>query len=244
MPVFLTAQKYKSLVNELYGNYIFPEEHRKGWMAFWEANNGDIEKILKFAKSADIVHPEEWADSLYVFLFGTFWGNPKLLIQASSKGFDSFLVQVAKNHENTPKTKAWYHQHGVTQAQFITAIQAASEIADLNQSISYVNARIPSLGFYLYSEFLLAKTKQKDEIKSVASNMNEEAFQMECDAIEEYPEALFTKGAKVTHAFYPDTFTVEKFDPTSQVVEAKREDGSTVYFTDGWNLSRSCMFLF
>jgi len=97
MPV-LNAQKHQWTKQPPYNFYHFPEEHRDGWEKFWESMDGDLDKVLKFAKTTGIECPNEWAESLHIFLFDIFAGNPKLLKKAAKENFKGFLGTVAKNY--------------------------------------------------------------------------------------------------------------------------------------------------
>ena len=85
----LQAQQHSWGDQPLYNFYHFPDEHKKNWMKFWESMDGDMDKIMDFAKKADIDSPVEWFESLHKFLFDFFAGTPKLLKYASKKPLEN-----------------------------------------------------------------------------------------------------------------------------------------------------------
>lgn len=238
MPL-LTAQKHQWTKQPPYNFYHFPEEHKANWKTFWEEMGGDIDKILEFAKKADIEAPNEWFESLHRFLFSEFSGDAKLTKSAASKTFGAFLTEIAKRHQEDPKERNWYSLRGVTKHGFIAALERAAEINDLRQSVAYINARIKDFGFYLYSEYTLTKTKQKEKIKSVASDLNKEAYDLETDVLGESPLRWIAEGNVVTHAFFPG----EKFmvidvvaDKDLDMLVTRDSAGKVAFIKDLWNV--------
>jgi len=238
MPL-LTAQKHQWTKQPPYNFYHFPNEHKANWKSFWEEMGGDIDKILEFAKKADIECPKEWLESLHLFLFSEFSGNAKLVRSAAEKTFGSFLSTIAKQHQEKPKDRNWYSLRGVTQHGFISALERAADINDLRQSVAYINARMIDLGFYLYSEYMLTKTKQKDKIKSVASDLNKEAYKLETEVLGESPLRWIAEGNVVSHAFFPG----EKFmvidvvaNKDLDMLVARDSAGKIAFIKDLWNV--------
>jgi len=221
--------------------YHFPREHKAGWQAFWESMDGDTDKILDFAKKSDIDSPEEWFSALHLFLFDVFSGNPNLLKVASGKSFGEFLKQVAENHTKDPKDKNWYVEKGITKNKFIAALERAADIADVKQAIGYVNARIVNLGFYLYSEYLLAKTEGKSKLKSVASGMNKQAYELEHKALGYSPLEDLAIGDKIGHSLAPHNVfmvvDVVKDNSTIEMIVARDLHGKAAYIEDIWNVT-------
>jgi hypothetical protein len=241
MPL-LTAQKHQWTSQPPYNFYHFPEDHREGWSAFWESMDGDTDKVLDFAKKAGIEFPEEWFESLHKFLFDAYAGNPKLLRQSADKSFGGFLSDVAKNHQDNPKDKSWYTKRGVTKKQFIAMLERSAEISDPRQSVAYVNARVRDLGFYLYSEYMLSKTKGKSKIKSVASDLNKQAYEIECNVAGESLLQNIKEGQPVRHAMYPDepflvTEAVQDSSGKLKMLVVRGASGNISFIKDLWNVS-------
>ena len=240
MPL-LTAQKHQWTGQPPYNFYHFPDEHRAGWQKFWEAMDGDFDKIIDFAKKADIECPKEWYESLHLFLFDIFAGNPKLLKCAANKSFGGFIGDVAKNHSDSPKQKDWYTVRGVTTRQFIAMLERAAEIKDVRQAVAFINARVKDLGFYLYSEFLLAKTEGKSALKSVASDLNKKAYEIECEVLGQSPIEGIEEGTVVKHSLFPSdnfmiTDVVRDENDLLSVVVGRDSIGRVAFFSDLWNL--------
>jgi len=238
MPFLKLGQRFnKQPPNNL---YHFPYEHKEGWMTFWKAMEGDMDKILAWAKKAGVEGPAEWFESLHRFLFDVFSGNPKLLKEASGKTFGEFLKQVAKNHTTDPKPKQWYTVRGLTRSGFIGALERAAEISNLRQAIAYVNARVLDMGFYLYSEYLLSKSEGKSKLKSVASDLNKKAYNIECTALGESPLASLKKGSTVEHGLFPGealmVVDIVSDDQDIDMVVARDSQGNPAYIEDIWNL--------
>jgi len=243
MPL-LTAEKHQWTKQPPYNFYHFPDEHRAGWQVFWEELDGDLDKILEFAKKADIECPNEWYESLHRFLFLTFDGNVKLLKCGADTSFGTFIQKVRDNHFNNPKNKQWYTVRGVTQNNFIAMLERAAEIKDIRQAVAFVNARVKDMGFFLYSEFILSKTKGKSEIKSVASNLNKKAYELETTARGYSPIEELEIGNIVRHSLFPD----DEFKISEIVQNAKDEiemlvtldtHGRVAFITDLWNVAQS-----
>lgn len=243
MPL-LTAQKHQWTSQPPYNFYHFPEEHREGWVAFWESMDGDMDKMLEFAKKASIEFPAEWFESLHKFLFDAYAGNPKLLRQSADKSFGGFLGDIAKNHQDNPKDKAWYTKRGVTKSQFISMMERCAEITDPRQAVAFINARIRDLGFYLYSEYTLSKTKGKSKIRSVASELNKKAYDIECAVANGSLLENITAGQSVKHAMYPTesflvTEAVADEDGKLTMLVVRSADGKVSFIRDLWNVAVS-----
>ena len=242
MPL-LTAEKHQWTKQPPYNFYHFPDEHRAGWQVFWKEMDGDIDKILEFAKKADIECPNEWYESLHRFLFLTFAGNTKLLKTSADTSFGTFLQKVRDNHFNDPKNKQWYTVRGITKNNFIAMLERAVDIKDIRQAVAFVNARVKDLGFYLYSEFILSKTKGKSKIKSVASNTNKKAYELEIEAIGESPLTSLHVGNTIQHSLFPD----EEFKISEIVKDGHNKmkmfvtrdtQGRVAFISDFWNVAQ------
>lgn len=242
MPL-LTAQKHQWTYQPPYNFYHFPEEHRIGWQTFWEEMGGDIDKILDFARAAKIDSPEEWFESLHIFLFSTFSGNPKLLKTAAKKDFGGFLQTVIKNHQDNPKQKQWYTVRGVTRDGFIAVLERAADIKDLRQAVAFINARVKDLGFHLYSEFILAQTSARSKIKSVASDLNKQAYEIECEVLGKSPLEGIAENVVVAHALFPEdrfviTDVIRNDDSSLLLLVAKDLNGKVAFIPDLWNVTQ------
>jgi len=242
MPL-LTAEKHQWTKQPPYNFYHFPDEHRAGWKVFWEEMDGDLDKILAFAKKADIECPNEWYESLHRFLFLTFAGNVKLLKCGADTSFGTFIQKVRDNHFNNPKNKQWYTVRGITQNNFVAMLERAAEIKDIRQVVAFVNARVKDLGFYLYSEFLLSKTKGKSEIKSVASDLNKKAYKLESEAMGHSPLAILESGNIIRHSLFPEdefevTEVVKDDNDKINLIVTKDTNGHVAFIVDVWNVQR------
>jgi hypothetical protein len=235
------AEKHQWTKQPPYNFYHFPEEHRAGWQNFWESMDGDLDKVLAFAEKSDIECPCEWAESLHRFLFSIFSGDPKLLKNAADKSFGSFLSQVATNHQKEPKEKNWYTIRGITQSNFVAMLERASDIKDARQAVAFINARVRDLGFYLYSEFILSKTKGKSEIKSVASDLNKQAFKIEKKVLGESPLIGIRKGQSVRHSLFPDEHfmvieAIKNNEDEPEMLITRDTKGRIAFIEDLWNV--------
>jgi len=240
MPL-LTAQKHQWTGQPPYNFYHFPDEHLAGWRKFWEEMDGDMDKILGFAETAGVECPNEWFESLHRFLFGIFVGDPKLLKCASEDGFKAFLKKTSEEHKKKPMDKFWYSVRGITKNNFIAMMERASEINDVRQCVAFVNARVKDLGFFLYSAYLLSKTKGNSEVKALASDLNKKAYTLETSAIGESPISGITAGITVTHALFPNEFFMitEVARTASEDVEmlvARDGKGHIAFIKDVWNI--------
>lgn len=244
MPLYKTAQRGTHLRRELDDFYVFPEVHKENWAKFYESMDGDQEKILAWAEKSGIDYPKAWFESLHHFLFDVYTGTPAMLKKAAKENFGSFLKEVHSNHSKNPKPERWYHAQGITPRRFIEVMQEAAEIKQPDQAIAYINARVMNLGYYLYSEYILSKTENNKKIKSVASQKNKEAYDLECLTLGKSPLCSLQEGKKVAHALCPEEdLTVEKIvweDPDNSslsVVVARNEKKAPFIIVDVWNLT-------
>ena len=235
MPL-LKAQRYKELKRKPEGNYKFNESQKKQWEAFWEHQDGDMDKILAFAEKGDVSNPAGWYEALHLFLFGALSGNPKLTKMAARNKFGDFLVQVIENHMAEPKQRWWYGQKGTNQRNFLAMLERASDIPDEDGAVTYMNAHIPDFGMDIYSEFLLTKTKEKANIKSIASDMNEKAYRIEQEAGFDILDRIAV-GAHVEHYDFPnEEFRVTDVDVGNELITVEDQKGIVGYIRDPWNI--------
>lgn len=239
----LTAQKHSWTKQPPYNFYHFPEEHKSNWKKFWEELEGDLDRIIDFADKSGVEDPCEWVESLHRFLFDTFIGDPKVFKKsAESKNFGSFLKEVAKNHQEDPKEKAWYLKRGISPRNFISMMERAAEIKDTRQAVAYINARVVDLGFYLYSEFILNKAPGKGKIKSIASDLNKRAFELEKAVLEEDRIDKIKIGSSVKHSLFPkDVFMVTHIEKSAsgnvEMLIVRDQNGRVSFIKDTWNLT-------
>jgi hypothetical protein len=243
MPLYNTAQRNSLFRPALDDYYVFPEVHKPQWFKFFEAMEADEEKILTWAEKSDIKHPKAWYESLHKFLFDIYSGTPKMLKKAAKENFQAFLKDVQSNHVKNPKPDYWYHDYDVTPKRFMEVLKEAAELKEPEQSIAYINARMMNLGFYLYSEYILSKTEHYKKVKHIASDLNKQAYDLECLALGKSPISGIKEGDTVTHFLCPKAkFTVEKIvwdDPdhaSLSTVIARNEQKAPVFFTDPWNI--------
>lgn len=255
MPLKINAFNHDCFDQPPRNLYSFSGEQKHAWSLFWEEMDGDLDKILKFAKDSGIENPEEWFESLHHFLFDVFSGNSKLLKKAAKKTFQEFLAQIAENHINDPKDKYWYFNKGLTKQKFIRMIEGAAEVVDLRQAISYLNSRVSNdFGSKVYSEYILSKTPQKKEIISIASEMNKKAWEIESSLSGKYVTVNISD--KIKHFCFPkEEFTVtgmhrstakikisgetEHIEPLQTCLIVKDSKGKVGYIFDLWNVEKA-----
>lgn len=235
--------------------YDFPKEHKETWCEFWKSLDGDHDKIIDFAKKAGVENPVEWAEELHRFLFDVFIGCPELAKKASKENFGKFLDTVAKEHEKNPKDKRWYLERGILPDDFAPCLKAAAELEKPSEAINHLNNHIVNFGNDLYSEFLLLKTKQSAELKSLASKLTKDAYDMERKVLgDKHPVSASIKvGATFKHKNFDDTafectgtqqqVTFYKINGTKKsigtdylLVFCKDASGNIHIFDDMWNL--------
>lgn len=255
MPLLKVAQSHSCLNQPVRNFYIFSPTHKAGWLKFWEEMDGDQDKILDFAKKAEIDNPKEWYEELHRFLFDFFAGNDKLLKSAAKKKFSDFLAQVAENHINDPKDKYWYFGKGLNPNEFIRVMEYAAEFSKPEEAIIYINARTPDYGAELYSEWLLSKTLNKNEFVSLASNLNKKAYLLENEVLGKDHFLRIKIGSKISHAKFPgEEFTVKEVKrsvhrvrrnkqivarlvPGTLQIIVEDEKGKVGHILDPWNIS-------
>jgi hypothetical protein len=244
MPLYKTAQRGSHLRPKLDDYYVFPEVHKGNWAKFYESMDGDQEKILSWADKSGIEHPKAWFESLHRFLFDIYTGTPAMLKKAAKENFGSFLKEIHSNHMKNPKPDRWYHAQGITPRRFMEVMRDAAEIKQTDQAIAFINARVMNLGFYLYSEFILSKTDEGKKLKSVASQKNKEAYDLECLALGKSPLCKLREGDIVEHSLCPqEKLAIEKIvwdDPdhsSLSVVMARNEKKTPFIIVDIWNLT-------
>jgi hypothetical protein len=205
--------------------------------------DGDFDKIIKFAEDSKIECPNEWFESLHRFLFGIYYGDPKILKCGAfeDKGFKDFVKKTSEEHKKNPMDKYWYTVRGITKDNFIAMLERACEVNDPRQSVAFVNARVKDYGFFLYSAYLLSKTKGKSEVKTQASKLNQQAYQLETDAIGESPISGVTAGLTVTHALFPEEFfmvtdVVRTASNELEMLVTRDKQGHVAFIKDVWNV--------
>jgi len=57
-----TAQTHTCLDLPPSDLYRFDDGHRYGWASFWVEMKGDLDKIMDWAKKAEIEEPEGWTN--------------------------------------------------------------------------------------------------------------------------------------------------------------------------------------
>jgi len=228
------------------GSYTFCDQHKELWNTFWEEMDGDMDKILDFAEKAGIADPKEWYEELHRFLFDFFCGNPKILKKAAKQTFGAFISEVVKNHLNDPKCDWWYHTKGLSKKQFIKALEMAADFECPKQAINHLNARVPDFGAKLYSEYLLSLTQKKSEIKSIASQKNQEAFKIEHAVFGKNLLDNFQVGSIVGHSLFAnDEFEIVEVEESENKTAstsstptfiAKNKVGNICKILDIWNV--------
>jgi hypothetical protein len=242
MPLFKTAQRNSLSKPALDDYYLFPDKHKSGWMKFFEAMDADEEKIIAWAEKSDIEHPKAWYESLHKFLFDMYSGTPAMLKKAAKETFSAFLEEVASNHEKNPKLDYWYHNQQIKRQRFIEVLKEAAQFEDIAETIRYINARMMNLGFYLYSEYILSKTKFYSDTQKIASELNKQAYDLECLVLGKSPVEI-KEGDLFNHAFSEsEKYRVEqivwdtpdKVSPSAIVAKDMRE--LPVLIIDLWNI--------
>ena len=212
--------------------YRFYDKHRTGWKRFWAEMGGCMESTVQWAKDAGIESPEQWYNSLHLFLFNKFDGNEDLLRKAAkSKAFGDFLSQVAENHINCPKEDMWYINMGLTHGHFVADLERAIEFECPHDAVSFLDSKSPELGGCLYDEFILSLTGWVEEVRSAASELNKQAFLLE----DQVYTHKFYAGQKVSHFFYPGK-ELEVLGVVDNKVVAKHNTGCLSVIEDVWNL--------
>ena len=182
-----------------FGQYTFSEANRPQWTAIWEAAGGDLEKVVKYGKSAKYANPHEFAAALHRFLFwmwpesvevqrgsydvtrttdsgGTGVPRPPQFVAQSKRptSFVGYLKTIAEQHEKEPEDRDWYHAKGITPAGFVQALRVAGKQKDVSDSavISQVNARVPDLGYRLFEAYLLLTFPEaKPQLSQMRDNL-------------------------------------------------------------------------
>jgi len=219
------------------GVYQFAEEHRPEWAVFWQEMEGDYDKVLEFAKNAEIQNPEDWTESLHLFLFGLFRGANRLLKTAAKKSFKDFIAQVVENHIKDPYPKHWYMSLGITPQNFVSLMEHAAVFDEEDQAMIYLNARMPDFGSKLYSEYILSKTSQGKELRTIASRMNHQAYMLEKKITGRKFPIDIQPGDWVKHAAFPgEDFQVLEVDNEPFLI-VQDDFGNVSYVMDVWNIS-------
>jgi hypothetical protein len=221
-------------------SYNFAKEQTGNWITFWEEMDGDINKILEFAKESGIDNPQDWFDELHRFLFDVFSGNDKLLKKASKGQFKDFLAQVAENHVKNPKDLDWYYLKGTNPKEFIRVVEFASSFTDQKQAVAYINARVPEFGAKLFSEYILSKAPHKNEIVSIASKMNKEAYEIEKKISGKDIFDSIKVGSKIKHSKCgEEIFEVIAIDTQNEMFIVQDSREKEHYFFDVWNVKNA-----
>lgn len=238
MPLLRVSQTHTCLNQPPRCLYEFAEEHRKGWCSFWKALDGDLDKILDFAKKAEVANPEEWYSELHRFLFDVFSGDYRLLKKAAKADFGGFISQIAENHVNDPKEDNWYFLKGLTYNKFLAMLEYAANIPVPHDAIANINSHVPGFGAKLYSEFLLSKTKHKSEIKSIASEINKKAYDLEKGLTgKTFFDNIPNKEFKVKYAGCPnEILNVVAVDKENEFIIVEDSDKNEGFIFGVWDV--------
>lgn len=187
----VTADRYHTNQWRPHGTYAFSDASRPMWEEIWRAADGDLAQLVKYAEATGKLDPHEWVAQLHRFLFYTYpgvaWlsryptdGIPRSA--ADSKGrsrpkdFAEYCRQIAKDHEQSPYDRSWYRDRGVAVTEFIRVLRLEgidSKEANDEALVSYVNSRIPDLGFRLREAFdLLTIPGEKATIEEVRRSLS------------------------------------------------------------------------
>ena len=182
----LTARYGKPDV--IWGVYQFGEAQLPQWREFWRACDGDTAKCLEAAKDMGVSDPHNFVGALHRFLFYMWPGDVDLQKggfgrqgQAKPKDFLSFMHKIADDHESEPMPKHWYQDLGVTHEQYVGILRAGNVVEPDNEEhlVAYINARIPDLGFKLYSSYLLFRApRAKATVKKVRESLERVAAKL------------------------------------------------------------------
>lgn len=230
MPMKVTAgiEKRKPVV------YEFAEDNRYKWASFWRENDGDREKIEKWASGLGVDQPPAFFEALFGFLFHHFGYCSKIVKRAAKDGLKAFLGQTVTNHVNDPKPQKWYLDYCMTYDQYLNHLQRAAELVDETSVIAYLNARCPRLGNILHEEYLLSKVSSDLELKREASRIRYQAHQIDGAMLFEQLKA----GSKITHALYPakDLQVVRVDTDDHNVLAEDVKTGCLHFIEDVWNI--------
>jgi hypothetical protein len=237
MPLLKVAQTHSCFSLFPNGTYAFAKEQKKGWEDFWKEMDGDIDKLLDWAKKADIENPQDWVESLHLFLFSTFAGDVRLIKKAATSNFSTFLSKIVEEHVKDPKPNDWYYLKGVNKKKFLHVLEKAALYEKPTDAIKCIDSNMAEFGKKLYSEFLLAKTKYKKEMKSIASEMNKKAYEIEKAVLGKDLLDILNTGDKIIHAKHADQ-ELEILDviPEEEMLIVEDQNGNIGYVLDLWDV--------
>jgi hypothetical protein len=203
MPLFKISGKHLEI--PVHGLYTFAEEHKEDWHKFWINMQGDIDKILDFAKDLGIESPKDWLEELHRFLFDIFSGSYRMITASNNLTFNQFLKGIIENHKKSPKTHYWYACHDTDLNGFIKIFEIASEFDDYKEAINHINARIRDFGSKVFNEWVLTKAKESGEIKSIATNKIKEMNKLERTI---FGARNFKIGEKINYFGFNDSLEI------------------------------------
>jgi len=176
----LTA-RYRTNRWRPYGQYQFSEANRNQWEEFWRASDGDLQEVMKYAEAVKMKDPLNFAAALHRFLFWVWPGTSfEKTAQAKPKSFAAYLQKIAEEHAAEPNDKHWYFKLGCTPSEYVRVLRLEGvDDADEEYLVTYVNARVPDLGFKLYESYhLLILPQAKATMQEVHENLRKVASEL------------------------------------------------------------------
>lgn len=239
MPLLVVAETYRKQIER--NMYMFEPSHKSLWLAVWEEFDGEKEKLLEFAEEGGVSNPEDWVEELHRFLFSVYSSDCPTFKTAAKTDFASFLKVITEKHIKNPYEKGWYLARGVTERGFIQYLERAALLEDPDLSVKYLNSKIPDFGYKLYSEFLLARSPKKKELKSIASATNKRAYELEKSVGFDLLAGLRV-GDRIEHTLFPgEIFSVVAFlkEKDQDVIVVEDQNNKLGYVFDKWNVTKT-----
>ena len=205
MPFLKESQQIPSA-----GLYDFADEQKAMWKKFWINMDGDMDKIIAFAKDLGVETPKEWFEELHRFLFDLYYGKDKIYRkeykkEAAANTFQKYLKDICEIHKESPKDNWWYAKKNLDYTNFLRLIEKASQFEDYKQAINHINSHVPDFGSKIHSEWMLTHAPEAGELKSIATKKYKEAVALENEIL---GKEQFSIGDKVNYFGFTGELTI------------------------------------
>lgn len=138
----------------------FDRYNEPQWQEIWQGPlKRDPSKCMAKAKKvAEITHPEIFCLALQHFVDGVF-PEPRTAKSGFTRraSFQTFVKALHSSHKAAPMQRIWYTNLGTSYRQFVAWLEEAAEYDSANDSIRFLNNRIPDFGINTYDGYLLTE---------------------------------------------------------------------------------------
>lgn len=137
------------------------------WREFWRQAGRSVDGCVEHLslQAAKDVDPRSFCMELSRFVTGVFHPISEMAETERrwhgdnpTHEFGQHLMAMRLDHVNEPRPNVFYRNIGITHEQLLDTLAAAAVRPTMDESIRYLNSRVPNMGMDSYSDFLKVKT--------------------------------------------------------------------------------------